>query len=188
MIVLSEYGIVPVSTPIHVNRALRAGRAPRRARRRRRRTARHAASRAFAVADHQIAHIYVAEPSWCREVRSDRRGAAGRRAACSTAPSSGRSASTTRARASSSRSPGRTPGSPITTGSTIGSARLRAHGRDPSQARLRPGRAVPRSGDPLAQARDRLTARQACARLPGADGRDPARCDPGEGLPRPRHR
>jgi predicted AlkP superfamily pyrophosphatase or phosphodiesterase len=61
VIVLSEYGVSPVSTPIHVNRALReAGLlsvrvedggeildVPQ--------------SRAFAVADHQIAHIYVSQ-------------------------------------------------------------------------------------------------------------------------------
>jgi predicted AlkP superfamily pyrophosphatase or phosphodiesterase len=68
VIVLSEYGITPVSTPIHINRAL------------------HAAgllevrveqggelidfpqSRAFAVADHQISHIYV-KPELIPEVR-----------------------------------------------------------------------------------------------------------------------
>ena len=69
VIVLSEYGISPVSTPIHVNRALReAGLlgvrvedggemldVPQ--------------SRAFAVADHQIAHIYVAEPDLIGEVK-----------------------------------------------------------------------------------------------------------------------
>jgi predicted AlkP superfamily pyrophosphatase or phosphodiesterase len=69
VIVLSEYGIVPVSTPIHVNRALRqAGHlgvrvedggelldVPQ--------------SRAFAVADHQIAHIYVSDPTLVPDVR-----------------------------------------------------------------------------------------------------------------------
>lgn len=62
-IVLSEYGITPVSQPIHINRFLRqkgwltvkeelglelldAG-----------------ASKAFAVADHQVAHIYINNPS-----------------------------------------------------------------------------------------------------------------------------
>ena len=69
VIVLSEYGIVPVSTPIHVNRALRQ--------------AGHLSvrmedggelldipqSRAFAVADHQIAHVYVSEPTLVPEVR-----------------------------------------------------------------------------------------------------------------------
>jgi predicted AlkP superfamily pyrophosphatase or phosphodiesterase len=69
VIVLSEYGITAVSTPVHINRALReAGLLavrieceqelldiPQ--------------SRAFAVADHQIAHIYVAEPSLVMEVR-----------------------------------------------------------------------------------------------------------------------
>jgi predicted AlkP superfamily pyrophosphatase or phosphodiesterase len=69
IIVLSEYGISPVSTPIHVNRALReAGLlsvrvedggelldVPQ--------------SRAFAVADHQIAHVYVAEAGLVGEVK-----------------------------------------------------------------------------------------------------------------------
>jgi predicted AlkP superfamily pyrophosphatase or phosphodiesterase len=69
LIVLSEYGITPVSTPIHINRALReAGLLavrlecgqelldiPQ--------------SRAFAVADHQVAHVYVAEPDLVVEVR-----------------------------------------------------------------------------------------------------------------------
>jgi predicted AlkP superfamily pyrophosphatase or phosphodiesterase len=69
VVVLSEYGITPVSTPIHINRALReAGLLsvrvedggelldpPQ--------------SRAFAVADHQIAHIYVADPGLIEAVK-----------------------------------------------------------------------------------------------------------------------
>jgi len=69
VIVLSEYGITPVSTPIHINRALRqAGLLdirmedggeildiPQ--------------SRAFAVADHQIAHVYVQQTDLIEEVR-----------------------------------------------------------------------------------------------------------------------
>jgi predicted AlkP superfamily pyrophosphatase or phosphodiesterase len=69
VIVLSEYGIVDVTTPVHLNRALRceglisvrveqgldvldAG-----------------ASAAFAVADHQIAHVYVNDPAKLGRVR-----------------------------------------------------------------------------------------------------------------------
>ncbi|HXW06763.1 MAG TPA: nucleotide pyrophosphatase/phosphodiesterase family protein [Vicinamibacterales bacterium] len=69
VIVLSEYGIRDVSTPVHVNRALRergliatrnelglelldAG-----------------ASTAFAVADHQVAHVYLNDPARRSEVR-----------------------------------------------------------------------------------------------------------------------
>ena len=69
VIVLSEYGLHDVSQPIHVNRALRergliavrdelglelldAG-----------------ASAAFAVADHQVAHVYVNDPSRIADVR-----------------------------------------------------------------------------------------------------------------------
>jgi predicted AlkP superfamily pyrophosphatase or phosphodiesterase len=70
VIVLSEYGITPVSRPVHINRMLResgwiavreelggelldAG-----------------ASAAFAVADHQIAHVYVNDRSRLAQVRS----------------------------------------------------------------------------------------------------------------------
>ena len=69
VIVLSEYGLVDVRTPVHINRALReagllavrdeqggelldAG-----------------ASAAFAVADHQVAHVYVNDPARLSEVR-----------------------------------------------------------------------------------------------------------------------
>jgi predicted AlkP superfamily pyrophosphatase or phosphodiesterase len=70
VIVLSEYGLVDVRTPIHINRALRqrgliavrdelggelldAG-----------------ASAAFAVADHQVAHVYVNDPARLNEARA----------------------------------------------------------------------------------------------------------------------
>ncbi|MGV3558144.1 alkaline phosphatase family protein [Larkinella arboricola] len=70
IIILSEYGIANVSKPIHLNRLLReaglinvrveqglelldAG-----------------ASRAFAVSDHQVAHIYINDPSCAAQVRS----------------------------------------------------------------------------------------------------------------------
>jgi predicted AlkP superfamily pyrophosphatase or phosphodiesterase len=70
VIVLSEYGIVPTSTPVHINRLLRekgfiavreelgkelldAG-----------------ASAAFAVSDHQIAHIYVKNSDQVEQVKS----------------------------------------------------------------------------------------------------------------------
>src|SRR5262249_25207701 len=70
VIILSEYGITPVDRPIHINRALRdAGLLivreedggelldPM-------------SSRAFALSDHQIAHIYVADPALLPKVRS----------------------------------------------------------------------------------------------------------------------
>ena len=69
VIVLSEYGITPVSQPIHINRALReAGLL----------SVRVedggelldvAQSKAFAVADHQLAHIYVPEDHVVAEVK-----------------------------------------------------------------------------------------------------------------------
>jgi predicted AlkP superfamily pyrophosphatase or phosphodiesterase len=70
VVILSEYGIVSVSRPVHINRALREAGflavrledggeildVPQ--------------SRAFAVADHQIAHVYVADPAALPHVRS----------------------------------------------------------------------------------------------------------------------
>jgi predicted AlkP superfamily pyrophosphatase or phosphodiesterase len=70
VIVLSEYGIVPVSRPVHLNRVLReAGLIAVRE------ELGHelldaGASAAFAVADHQVAHVYVNDPRRRDEVRS----------------------------------------------------------------------------------------------------------------------
>jgi len=77
VIILSEYGITPVSKPVHLNRVLReagllsvreelggelldAG-----------------ASKAFAVADHQVAHVYVNDRSKVAEVKRLLEGTAG---------------------------------------------------------------------------------------------------------------
>jgi predicted AlkP superfamily pyrophosphatase or phosphodiesterase len=69
VIVLSEYGIVPVRRPVHINRALReAGLLAVRTER----GGEHldyAQSRAFAVSDHQIAHVYVADAEDVPRVR-----------------------------------------------------------------------------------------------------------------------
>jgi predicted AlkP superfamily pyrophosphatase or phosphodiesterase len=69
VIVLSEYGITPVSRPVHLNRVLREkgliavrdelGRELLDA----------GESKAFAVADHQVAHVYVNDPTKLDEVR-----------------------------------------------------------------------------------------------------------------------
>jgi predicted AlkP superfamily pyrophosphatase or phosphodiesterase len=59
VIVVSEYGITPVSRPIHINRALRKAGLLRIREERGREQLDPAASDAFAVADHQIAHVYV---------------------------------------------------------------------------------------------------------------------------------
>ena len=70
VLVLSEYGISPVSRPVHLNRIFRErgwlvvkeelGRELLDA----------GASRVFAVADHQVAHIYVNDPMLLNEVRA----------------------------------------------------------------------------------------------------------------------
>lgn len=70
VIVLSEYGITEVSTPIHINRALRqAGLLTARMEPLGWETLDCGASCAFAVADHQVAHVYVNDPSQRNKAR-----------------------------------------------------------------------------------------------------------------------
>lgn len=59
VILLSEYGISPVSRPVHINRALREMGLLAIRVERGRELLDCGASRAFALADHQIAHLYV---------------------------------------------------------------------------------------------------------------------------------
>lgn len=70
VIILSEYGITPVSQPVHLNRLLRENSLL---------TVREelglelldaGASKAFAVADHQLAHVYVNDPVYIPKVRA----------------------------------------------------------------------------------------------------------------------
>ncbi len=69
VIVLSEYGITPVTTPVHVNRALREKGLIAIREELGRELLDCGASQAFALADHQIAHVYVNDPRVAREVR-----------------------------------------------------------------------------------------------------------------------
>ncbi|HYL19242.1 MAG TPA: alkaline phosphatase family protein, partial [Burkholderiales bacterium] len=70
VIALSEYGITPVSNPIHINRALREAGYIQIREELGRELLDAGASRAFAVADHQIAHIYVADPALIPAVKA----------------------------------------------------------------------------------------------------------------------
>lgn len=70
VIVLSEYGITDVSRPIHINRILREGGYIATREELGRELLDAGASRAFAVSDHQIAHIYVNDPTALEEVRA----------------------------------------------------------------------------------------------------------------------
>ena len=63
MVVLSEYGITEVSRPVHINRALREAGWLKVRHELGREQLDAGASDAFAVADHQIAHVYVRVPS-----------------------------------------------------------------------------------------------------------------------------
>lgn len=68
VVALSEYGITPVSRPVHINRALRQAGWLKVREERGREQLDAGASDAFAVADHQLAHVYVARPELIPEV------------------------------------------------------------------------------------------------------------------------
>ena len=69
IIVVSEYGIVPVRGAVDINRALRAAGLIRLRIELGRELLDPGASRAFAVADHQVAHVYVRDPADLPAVR-----------------------------------------------------------------------------------------------------------------------
>ena len=69
VLVLSEYGISAVDQPIHLNRLFRERGWIQVKDELGRETLDCGASRAFAVADHQVAHIYINDPSIKEEVR-----------------------------------------------------------------------------------------------------------------------
>jgi predicted AlkP superfamily pyrophosphatase or phosphodiesterase len=69
IVVLSEYAVTTVSTPIHINRALRTAGFVRVRREGRGEILDPSQSDAFAVSDHQIAHIYISKPELVEPVR-----------------------------------------------------------------------------------------------------------------------
>ena len=69
IILLSEYGIAPVSNPIHLNRLLRQQGLLQIRIERGLELLDPGASKAFAVADHQVAHIYINDPAVTEQVK-----------------------------------------------------------------------------------------------------------------------
>jgi predicted AlkP superfamily pyrophosphatase or phosphodiesterase len=70
VIVLSEYGIVPVSRPVHPNRILRSAGLINYRMELGREVLDIGGSEAFAMADHQLSHVYVRDPARVDEVRA----------------------------------------------------------------------------------------------------------------------
>lgn len=70
VIVLSEYGITDVSQPVHLNRMLREKGLLAVREELGRELLDPGASKAFAVCDHQVAHVYVNDPFYIPKVRS----------------------------------------------------------------------------------------------------------------------
>lgn len=69
VIILSEYGIVPVNRPIHLNRTLREQGLLQVRVERGLELLDAGASKAFAVADHQAAHVYINDPAVTQQVK-----------------------------------------------------------------------------------------------------------------------
>lgn len=70
VIILSEYGIAPAERPVHLNRLLRERGMIAVREELGRELLDAGASAAFAVADHQLAHVYVNDPARLEEVRA----------------------------------------------------------------------------------------------------------------------
>ncbi|CDF40711.1 unnamed protein product [Chondrus crispus] len=70
VVLLSEYGMAEVDTPVHINRALRAAGLITVREELGRELLDAGACRAFAVADHQVAHVYVKEAADRGDVRA----------------------------------------------------------------------------------------------------------------------
>ncbi len=70
IIILSEYGIVPVTKPIHLNRLFRENGLLQIRIERGLELLDPGASEAFVVADHQVAHIYINDPSVTEQVKA----------------------------------------------------------------------------------------------------------------------
>ncbi|MDP9353524.1 MAG: alkaline phosphatase family protein [Chloroflexota bacterium] len=70
VLILSEYGIEDVSRPVHINRVLREHGLLAVREELGRELLDAGASEAFAVADHQLAHVYIRDPSRTEEVRA----------------------------------------------------------------------------------------------------------------------
>lgn len=70
VIILSEYGIVPVQRPVHLNRVLREHGLLQIRVERGLELLDAGASKAFAVADHQLAHIYLNDPAVLAQVKA----------------------------------------------------------------------------------------------------------------------
>ncbi|RYD81085.1 MAG: alkaline phosphatase family protein [Sphingobacteriales bacterium] len=77
IILLSEYGIEPVSKPVHLNRIFRENGLIGIRKERGLELLDAGASKAFAVADHQIAHVYVNDKSVIEQVKTLLKNAAG---------------------------------------------------------------------------------------------------------------
>jgi predicted AlkP superfamily pyrophosphatase or phosphodiesterase len=188
VVILSEYGITPVSRPIHPNRILREAGLISLKVDLGRETLDPGSSRAFAVADHQLCHVYVRDRKDIARVRELFSGLpgveqvlddAGKRAHGLDHERSGELVLLAAADSwftyywwlADAMAP-----------DYARTVNIHAKpGYDPCELFLDPAIAFPRLKIATTLARK-------TAGLPLSDGSDPARCDAGQGLARPPHR
>ena len=185
VVVLSEYGITEVDRPVHLNRVLRrAGLLEV-----------HTqagmeyldpwASPAFAVADHQVAHVYVRDAGRLDEVRAVLEGTPGVDLVLDRAAQAEHGLDHERSGDLVVVAEARAVVHLLLLARRRPRPRLRPGRRDPPQARLRPRRAVLRPRRPLGQGSRRARARPQEGGPALLDDGRPARRPLGQGQPRP---
>ena len=188
VVVLSEYGITDVSRPVDINRLLRAEGLLRVHTQAGMEYLDPWTSRAFAVADHQIAHVYVRDPA---DVAAVAKLCAALPGVAEVLDADGKAAHGLDHERAGELVLVAEPDAWFTYYYWLDDARapgLRPAGRDPPQARLRPGRAVLRPGRPGRRegpGRRGAAAQEARPALPDERGRPRRRRPGGPRLARP---
>ena len=143
------------------------------------------ASAAFAVADHQVAHVYVNDRSKLSQVREAIEGTPGVEHVLGGEGKAALHIDHPRAGDLVAIADARCVVHLLLLVRRRARAGLRAHRRHPPEARLRSGRTAARSGDSQSNTDGRLEAGEEKPRFPDAARRHPARRHAGQGIARP---
>ncbi len=184
VVVLSEYGLCDVTTPVHLNRVLRKNGFIAVREELGLEVLDPGASAAFAVADHQVAHIYVNDRSKMSQVREAIEGTPGVERVLGGEGKAALHIDHPRAGDLVAIADAQVVVHVLLLVRRRAGAGLRAYGRHPPQARLRSGRAAARSSDSQSNPDGWLEARKEKPRFPDAARRNPARRHAGQGIAR----
>ena len=172
VLVVSEYGISPVNQPVHLNRLFRRKGWLQLKDEVGRETLDAGGCRAFAVADHQVAHIYVNDAAILPEMRTLLETTPGIEEVRNASGLWGDNHGSHRGGDLIAIAKPRRMVHLLLLGRRCEGPRLRPHDRHPPQARLRPGGTVSRPGDPIPQAGDCQVPPEEEAGIQGDDGSD----------------